>query len=99
MYPSPHLSINPSLDMTSLGNVLLLKIGMTHLLSGLRVRTLTINSGDIPIRTCSGTYPFAPLKTKLGHICSIKRYRKFVLNKIYDWRFMFNILIYLIIVI
>ena len=40
---------------------LLLKIAMTHPLFNLRVRTLTINSGDLPFpSTCSGKYPLAP---------------------------------------
>ena len=45
----------------SFGNTLL-KIAMTHPLSNLRVRTLTINSGDVPPRTYLGTYP--PLSIK-----------------------------------
>ena len=43
----------------SFGNTLL-KIAKTHTISCLRVRTLTIKSGDVPPWTCSGTYPPPP---------------------------------------
>ena len=50
---APH----PSIKHDVIWQHLLLKIAMTHPLSNLRVRTLNINSGDVPApQTCLGTY-------------------------------------------
>ena len=64
--PPPHLTLKPCLDMISFGNLLLLKIAMTHPLSNIIIRNLNINRGDVTLlpRTCLGSYPF-PLPIKL----------------------------------
>ena len=52
--PPPHLSIKPCLDMTSVGNLLLLFIAMTHAGCRLKLCTVTKNSDDIYSRACLG---------------------------------------------